>query len=183
MIPLIAAALWGFAEATFFFLVPDVILSAIAIYDWRVALLACLAGVAGAVAGGALMYRQGRSRYARLQAFLLRLPGISPSMLERVRAEVALRRFLAVLTGPLSGTPYKTYAVEAGRQGLPFAGFLLITIPARLIRFVLVTALAAWLAHSVFPVLPVTWKLAVWAGAWTAFYAWYFASMRRQARC
>jgi len=181
MFPLIAAAFWGFAEATFFFLVPDVILSAIALYDWRVALLACLAGVVGALVGGLLMYRQGRSRYAPVQGFLLRLPGISPAMLERVRREVEHRRFLAVLTGPLSGTPYKTYAVEAGRQRLPLAGFLLVTVPARLVRFVLVTALAAWLAHAVFPALPLAWKLAVWAGSWIAFYAWYFRSMRRRA--
>ena len=181
MVALIAAALWGFAEATFFFLVPDVILSAIALYDWRLALLACLAGVVGALAGGALMYRQGRRSYRPAQAFLLRLPGIAPPMLTRVREEVTHRRFLAVLTGPLSGTPYKTYAVEAGRQGLPLAGFLLTTIPARLMRFVLVTALAAWLAHSVVPALPVAWKLAVWAGSWTVFYAWYFRAMRRRA--
>jgi membrane protein YqaA with SNARE-associated domain len=182
MVPLIAAALWGFAEATFFFLVPDVALTAIAIYDWRLAALACLAALAGALAGGSLMYCLGSRRHAPTRAFLLRLPGIGKPMLERVGDEVTRRRFLAVLTGPLSGTPYKIYAVEAGRQGLAFAGFLLITIPARLIRFALVTALAAWLAHAVVPLLPLPWKLAVWAASWSVFYAWYFRAMRRLSR-
>jgi membrane protein YqaA with SNARE-associated domain len=181
MAVLIAAALWGFAEATFFFLVPDIILSAIAIHDWRLALLACLAAVAGAVAGGALMHRRGRLDCAQARVFLLRLPGIAPPMLERVCDEVARRRFLAVLTGPLSGTPYKTYAVEAGRQRLPIGCFLLVTLPARLIRFVLVTVLAAWLAHAAFAAMPDPWKYAIWAIAWTVFYAWYFRAMRRQA--
>jgi membrane protein YqaA with SNARE-associated domain len=181
MAALIAAALWGFAEATFFFLVPDVILTAIAILDWRLALAACLAGVAGALVGGALMFRQGQDRYERIQAFLLRMPGISTAMLQRVGDEVTRRQFIAVLTGPLSGTPYKAYAVEAGRQRLHFGGFLLITIPARLVRFVLVTAAAAWLAHAAFPGMPSAWKFAIWAAGWTAFYAWYFRAMRRRA--
>ena len=99
MAALIAAALWGFAEATFFFLVPDVILTAIAILDWRLALAACLAGVVGALIGGALMFRQGRDRYERVQAFLLRMPGISTAMLQRVDDEVARRRLIAVLAG------------------------------------------------------------------------------------
>ena len=181
MAALIAAALWGFAEATFFFLVPDVLLTAIAILDWRLALAACLAGVVGALVGGALMFRQGRDRYERVQAFLLRMPGISTAMLQRVDDEVARRRLIAVLAGPLSGTPYKAYAVEAGRQRLHFGRFLLITIPARLIRFVLVTSAAAWLAHAAFPGVPTTWKFAIWAVGWTAFYAWYFQAMRRRA--
>lgn len=181
MAALIAAALWGFAEATFFFLVPDVILTAIAILDWKLALAACLAGVVGALVGGALMFRRGRDCHERTQAFLLRMPGISTAMLERVRDEVARRRFIAILTGPLSGTPYKAYAVEAGRQRLHFGGFLLITIPARLVRFVLVTAAAAWLAHVAFPTMSTTWKFAIWVAGWTAFYAWYFQAMRRRA--
>ena len=180
MAVLIAAALWGFAEATLFFLVPDVILSAIAIVNWRLALWACLAATAGALVGGFLMYRAGRRSGAAVRALLLRIPGIGPAMLERVAAEVASRRLLAVLLGPLSGPPYKLYAVEAGRRGLPLASLLLVSIPARLIRFTSVTLLAAWLAHGVFSALPLAAKIAAWGISWTAFYAWYFALIRRR---
>ena len=179
---LIVAVAWGFAEATFFFLVPDVLLSAIAIADWRLALLACLASLAGALAGGALMYRAGRRPDGAVRAFLLRIPGISPAMLERVAAEITSRGLRAVLLGPMSGTPYKLYAVEAGRRGLSPGGFLLVSVPARLVRFVAVTLLAAWLAHGVFPALPAATRYAAWAVAWIAFYAWYFAAMRRRGR-
>jgi len=178
--PLIVAALWGFAEATFFFLVPDVILSAIAIGNVRLAFMACAAAVAGALAGGLVMYAAGRQPRGAVDAFLLRVPGIAPAMLERVASEVRTRGLLAVLLGPLSGTPYKVYAVEAARQGLSLAGLLLVTIPARGLRFVAVTALAAWLAHGMFPGLSTGTKLGVWAAAWILFYAWYFHAMRRR---
>jgi membrane protein YqaA with SNARE-associated domain len=180
MAVLIAAALWGFAEATLFFLVPDVILSAVAIVNWRLASWACLAATGGALLGGALMYRAGRRSGPAVRALLLRIPGIGPAMLERVASEVASRRFLAVLLGPLSGTPYKLYAVEAGRRGLPLGGLMLVSIPARMLRFVGVTLLAAWLAHGAFPALPVAAKLVVWGVSWTLFYGWYFAAMRRR---
>jgi membrane protein YqaA with SNARE-associated domain len=177
---LVIAAAWGFAEATLFFLVPDVILSAIAIADWRWALWCCLAATAGAMAGGALMHAAGRREDGRLRALFLRIPGIGPAMLERVARQVAARGFFAVLLGPLYGTPYKLYAAESGRQDMSLAGLLLVTIPARLLRFVAVTLLAAWLAHRVAPALEPGTKYAAWAVAWTAFYAWYFQAMRRR---
>lgn len=177
---LVAAALWGLAEATFFFLVPDVILSAIAIHDWRLALWACVAATAGALAGGAFMYAAGHLRHEAVRSFLLRIPGIGPAMLTRVADEIDRRGFLAVLLGPLSGTPYKAYAVECGRRHLSAGAFLAISVPARIIRFAAVTALAAWLAHAVFPSLPTSGKFATWALAWTGFYAWYFRAMHRR---
>lgn len=177
---LIAAGLWGLAEATFFFLVPDVLLSGIAVLDWPLALRCCAASTAGAVAGGAWMYRLGRTG-GRVDTLLLKLPGVSPVMLKRVAAEVASRRYVAVLLGPLSGTPYKLYALEAGRQELPFWGFMLVSVPARAIRFVAVTLLAAWLAHGLLPAVPDGRKLLVWLLAWVVFYAWYFRAIRRAA--
>lgn len=176
---LVIAAAWGFAEATVFFLVPDVALSAIAIADWRLALWGCLAATAGAMAGGALMYRAGARDAGRLRELFLRIPGIGPAMLERVAQQVGSRGFLAVMMGPLYGTPYKLYASEAGRRRMSLAGLVLVTVPARLLRFVAVTMLAAWLAHGLAPALAQEAKYAAWAVAWAVFYAWYFRTMRR----
>ena len=177
---LVVAAAWGFAEATLFFLVPDVALSAIAIADWRLALWGCLAATAGAMAGGALMYWAGRRDDGRLRQLFLRIPGIGPAMLDRVSRQVGSQGFLAVMLGPLYGTPYKLYAAEAGRRRMSLAGLLLVTIPARLLRFVAVTLLAAWLAHGVAPAVPRAAQFTAWALAWVAFYAWYFRVMRRR---
>jgi len=135
---LLIAAAWGFAEATLFFLVPDVVLSAVAIADWRLALWCCLAATAGALAGGVVMYVAGRRDDDGLRALFLRIPGIGPAMLERVTQQVASRGFLAVLLGPLYDTPYKLYATEAGRRRLSLPVLMLVTIPARLLRFLAV---------------------------------------------
>jgi len=180
MAMLIAAALWGFAEATVFFLVPDLLLSAIAISDWRLALRGCLAALAGALAGGTLMYHWGRRDPDAARRLLVRIPGIADLMLEHVRRDMGARGLPALLLGPLSGIPYKIYAVESGALYYPFYRFLLISVPARMLRFLFVTAVVAWLSARALPALPVEWKYAIWAGAWLAFYLWYFRTLRRR---
>ena len=47
------ALAWGLAEATFFFIVPDVLLSRLVLSDWRLCARACLWAVAGALVGAA----------------------------------------------------------------------------------------------------------------------------------
>ena len=46
-----------------------------------------------------------------------------------------------MLSGPVRGTPYKIYAAQAGEHSLPFLYFLLMTILARLERFIPVVLL------------------------------------------
>jgi len=53
---LAAAAAWGLAEATLFFIVPDVLLSWLAAFRPRVAWPAVLTCLVGALAGGVIMY-------------------------------------------------------------------------------------------------------------------------------
>lgn len=106
---MIAAAAWGFAEASLFFLVPDVLLSAIALCDHRKALFACLAAAAGAMVGGVLMYVWGSLSPDAALNIVERVPGISPEMIARVRDELASQGVMAMVFGPLSGTPYKVY--------------------------------------------------------------------------
>src|SRR5690606_1189122 len=60
--------LWGFAEATVFFVVPDVWISRLALSSWPAALRACGFALVGALAGGALLYRAGREHEAALLA-------------------------------------------------------------------------------------------------------------------
>ena len=79
-----------------------------------------------------------------------------------------------VFFGPMSGTPYKIYAVEAGSRGLSLPAFLVISIPARGIRFVAVALVALWLVQGPLE----SWSdgrlytLAV--GFWSVFYVLYF---------
>ena len=76
------------------------------------------------------------------------------------------RGLAAILLGPLRGTPYKIYAVEWGAMHASFAGFLLISIPARYLRF-----LASVLIASAARRFVRSWALTC---AWAAFYAYYF---------
>ena len=171
------AAAWGFAEATVFFFVPDVWLSWLALRAPRRALYACLWATAGAVLGGAVMVAFGSAEPAAAEALLDAVPGIGPDLVAEVRQELADRGFLALFLGPLRGVPYKLYAVEAGALGLSAAALLLWTVPARLLRFLAVTAFAAALAAL--PPLRRRPRLArtLHLLAWSAFYTFYFWKM------
>ena len=157
---------WGFAEATFFFLVPDVCLTFLALRSPATALKASLWALAGAVAGGCLMYLWGRWAPESARAFLTHVPAIKQRLVERVNSEVEMRGAVAILLGPLKGTPYKIYAVEWGvlRRGL--AEFLLVSIPARYPRFLLSVLLTVALRGFI--------STTVLAVFWVVLYGFYF---------
>lgn len=142
---LLVAFLWGLAEGTLFFIVPDVYIVLVALFHWRMGLLAMLASVAGSMVGGALMYGLAAQNGAAMVALLVRIPLISPSMVRAVAGRMQADGLLAMVNGPLQGIPYKVYATQAGRGALPFLPFLFLTIPARLERL-----LPAVLAGAVF---------------------------------
>jgi membrane protein YqaA with SNARE-associated domain len=171
---LAAAALWGFAEATFFFFVPDVLLSAIALTRRHFAQACCLAAVAGALPGGALMHAWGREDPQAARRFLDRVPAISAARVAQVGGEIEQRGLVALAIGPTRGTPYKIYAVQGGAAAVPLGRFLAASIPARWVRFALVAALAGYLAARL-ERSSVRRRYALWLGAWAAFYAVYFA--------
>jgi membrane protein YqaA with SNARE-associated domain len=169
-----AAALWGFAEATLFFVVPDVLLTDRAATSLRAALAACLWSLAGALAGGAAMYAWGASAPERALAALDAVPGVGPAMIVKVEADVRRHGVLALFAGPLTGRPYKVYAVQAARSGTGLPLFLAVSVPARLGRFLLLTLAAGALARGPLrrsPPRRVRLGLAVF---WAIFYVAYF---------
>ena len=171
---LTAAGLWGFTEATLFFLVPDVLLSGIALERPRRALGACLIATATALLGGALMYAWGATDVAGAERAVIALPGIGHELVERVHAQLADRGLTALVVGATTGVPYKLYAVAWGAAGGSFALFLAASAVARCARFAAVTALAAGLRRSVLARASERACRVVHLGAWSAFYAWYF---------
>lgn len=142
-LPLWAALAWGFAEATFFFVVPDVLLTFLGLRNLRRGLAACLAALLGALVGGSVMYAWGARDAGSGLAMLDRVPAVSPAMIERVRVELEEGGLPAIILGPTRGTPYKLYALRAGEAGVGWLPFLLVSVPARLLRFVSLTLLAA----------------------------------------
>ena len=131
----VIAFTWGFAEATVFFIVPDVFLGFVALFNWRRGLSAMLASLLGAILGGAVMYLLAMNNSLGVNIFLTRVPLIDAALVTDVANQTEARGLLAVLAGPLKGTPYKIYAAQAGEQSLPFIYFLLISILARGGRF------------------------------------------------
>jgi membrane protein YqaA with SNARE-associated domain len=127
---------WGVAEATLFFIVPDVYLGFVALVQWRRSLKAALAAAAGAVLGGTLMYWLAGQNPAGMERMLDAVPLIDAPMIAGVRDSMSAERFLPVFKAPLTGTPYKIYAVQAGALGLPYLTFVAVTALARLERFI-----------------------------------------------
>ena len=171
---------WGLAEATLFFVVPDVFLGCVALFRWRSGLAAMLAAVLGALFGGALMYGLGLGNPAGMHALLVRIPLIKPAMLDTVAAQMHTQGLLALISGPLQAIPYKIYAVQAGEQQLPLALFLLLTVPARLERMLPVVLLAS-LAGSVckpFVRRHAAVVLCLYLSLWFVVYLLYFAAVR-----
>ncbi|TVQ39229.1 MAG: hypothetical protein EA370_04895, partial [Wenzhouxiangella sp.] len=168
------ALIWGLAEATLFFIVPDVILSAVALRDRALALRLCLWALAGALVGGAVMYFWGSHSGEQVRDVLVRIPAIGETMLATVADSLEASGVLATFLGPLTGTPYKIYAALAPEADIALATFLAISIPARLIRFVLVALVTAWIARRWFSHWTPRARLLLLLSLWTIFYIAYF---------
>jgi len=173
-----AAALWGFAEATLFFIVPDVLLSGIAVgRDRRRALLGTVWTIAGAVAGGALMYCWGARDSAGAIAMLDRLPAIAPAMITRVGDDLQRAGLSAMVVGAFTGVPYKIYAVTAPAAGIGLGPFLAASVPIRALRFVFAVLIADVINRRLATRLTRGQRLGLLAAVWLVFYAGYFALM------
>ena len=175
----VAAALWGFGEAIFFFIAPDVLITMIAAQRrLRAALLAALIATAATLVGAWLMYAWGGSTSLKvISAFLDVIPAISRAMIRHALADMQAHGAWAALWGLLSGTPFKVYAALAPHAGIPLFALLLVAIPARLLRL----ALAALVAHgaaTLLPrILPRLHPLWIWAAFWLIFYGLWFTLM------
>lgn len=175
---LVVAALWGFAEATLFFVVPDVLLTWMAIRRGvRPAFAAAGAAALGATLGGAVMVAWGAEDPAGSRAALDMVPAVGGAMIDDVAAGVSGAWLPALLEGAFLGVPYKIFAQQAGAQGLDAGWFLLATPFARFARFgatvLLAGALAAVLRRASLGAA-VIW---IWAAFWLLFYAVYWSVM------
>lgn len=173
--------LWGFAEGTLFFVVPDVFLSLIAIVAPQRVWRHILAAVLGAVCAGALMYAWAARNPVQVHEVVSKVPFVPQRMFDAVRSGYERRGMTALFLGPLSGIPYKIYAVEAPAHFGPVR-FALATAPARAWRFILVCLFAGAAAS----LLRQKWKktpkqlAAIHAIAWILFYAFYWSRLALQ---
>ena len=169
------AGAWGFAEATFFFVVPDVWTSWVGLRRPKRGIGATFSALGGAMAGGAVTYCWGRRVTADTsRRALARVPAVTDSMISDVEQEMAGSGPAALLRGPTRGVPYKLYARAAGLQRTSLAAFLLWSIPGRMIRFLAVTAGVSGisaLGRRWFPGMSERRISTIFWLCWAAFYA------------
>lgn len=146
------ALLWGFAEATLFFIVPEVLISIVAVRSgFRAAVKLALAAGVGARLGGAIMFLWSQSDPQAVRAVLALIPAISDPMVAE--------------TGQ-----------DFGAQGVSLTSFLALTLPARLPRFLLTAAIAAFAGGWLKKVLSQRSALTILDAFWVLFSAFCFAS-------
>ena len=170
------AALWGFAEATLFFIVPDVLLSWLGLRSQRSAIVASAYALIGALLGGWLMYQWALQDFDGIRALLLTLPGVDVRLLDLARHQLHDIGVLALFKGGFGGVPYKTYAIHAAAEGVGLAWFLTVSVFARWIRFVLVIVLTRQLLLRLLPHHSLSaqryWLLAGWLVFYTIYFTW-----------
>jgi len=174
-VTLAIAGLWGFAEATIFFIVPDVWITLVAVRrGWKAGMIAACLACIGALIGGVLMYQWGSRDPESARQVLDMIPAISPGMIWMTGYELQHSGLVTMIRGAFTGVPFKIYAVEAGAMGAGLSAFLGMAVIARIIRFVLAVLIATAAAKLLRRFCSERTLLSLLAGFWTLFYAWYF---------
>ena len=166
---------WGVAEATLFFVVPDLVLTWAALGGRRRGSVQLTLIVAGSLLGGALLYLWAAQDAESPRRLVSQVPFVTSAMFQSTSADLDSHGLTAMLMGPFSGIPYKVYAVQAPAHG-GLALFLLFSVPARLERLLgsglLFLALGALQRRYVPTKLRL--GLMVWALFWSLSYAFYW---------
>lgn len=173
------ALAWGFAEASLFFVVPDVLISWIAMKrGLRAGAGAGLMAAAGAVFGGAVIWVWSAQDPAAARRTIEAVPAVSPAMIDQADADMTRSGwFLAAMKGPLTSTPYKVYAMLAPRQGAPLAAFAPAALPVRLPRFLLVAVVFALIGRVLRDRIDRRIVLAAFTSGWLLFYGVFWLTV------
>ncbi len=169
------SGLWGFAEATLFFILPDVLLSYFALNKKEPLWKYCLWALSGALIGGALLYWLGAFYQTVWWQLIELVPAINTDLMNKVASWMRQDGLTAILLGPSQGLPYKTFAVQAFDNGVGFWQFMLISIPARLIRFLLFAYVARLLSMTLMKNFSRRTLLVIWMTIWVISYFTYFS--------
>jgi len=143
---LVVAGVWGFAEATLFFVVPDVWLGFVALFAPRRALPAFGITLVGAVLGALVLYVLA-PMLPGLPGYFDALPAISAEDIERTTSSLRADGPLAFVSSLFQGLPIKLHVHAAALLGLPLPGVLAMVVVNRLLRIGLVTVGIAVVGH------------------------------------
>lgn len=169
--------IWGLAESTVFFVVPDVGVAFIAAMSPRDWWKPALASIVGTLVGSIFLFLAIHVWIGgHASQLLLSVPGIHPAMVALATARISDHGAGALLPAAFQGIPYKVYATQLTLAGVSLPMLLLWTIPSRALRLVPVAAAAGAGGSILQGSLRRHFRL--WVGAyvlfWVAFYAWYW---------
>ena len=174
----VVSFLWGFAEGTIFYIVPDVCVTGFALVSWRDSLKSLSAAIAGALLAGVAMYLWALLDFQSARQVVLSVPYVSEAMFSQSALAFNQDSWLAPIYAPLKFAPYKVYAVEAVNH-LGLLLFIFSSFIARLWRIGSAWALASLIRiackHSI-GVRPGL-LMAVHFLFWSAFYYWYWSRL------
>lgn len=139
--------LWGFSEAVWFFVIPDIFLTLIALFSLKRALIAMGWTIFGAMIGGAILYGFWTYSFGNSKDFLLTVPLVSEKMISIAEWHIHTYGMYGMFLGSGQGIPYKIYATLSGYLHTNFWIFLLATIPARAFRMTLSILFCSGVAH------------------------------------
>ncbi|RDX38432.1 hypothetical protein DZA50_00155 [Kangiella sp. HD9-110m-PIT-SAG07] len=167
---------WGFAEATLFFILPDVLLSYFALDKKAKLLLLVLWALVGAIAGGLVMYYWGRILPEAAWQTVESVPAINTELMNKVADQLNQLGVASVILGPFQGLPYKTYAAQASNADIGIILFVIASIVARLFRFLLIAYIARGVSVLLISHTALTKKgvMIIWFGSWSSIYIFYF---------
>ena len=173
----IISFLWGFSEATIFFLVPDVYLTGVVLRaDLKKTFVALSYSLVGALLGGVLVYYFAFMYPLKTLDWFHHIPGISVKLIQNVRVNISADGLLSMFKGVFQGIPYKLFAAAWGEKGGDLSFFLLVSLAARGLRFIVsivVTAFLKALSKKLFKNWN-TWQWIIYGIFWFTFYIFYF---------
>ena len=172
--------LWGFAEATLFFIIPDLVLSWASLAGVRPGIKILGAILAGAIVGGICMYTWALWRPDSARSAVAAVPFVRTKMFEKVQEDYRAHGVSGIFYTLGTGIPYKVYAVLAPPLTSPVT-FGLISLPARFERLAL-----SWLIPTMLGVFLRRWvrnhrclTAVLWLGFWVVTYAIYWSTVGR----
>jgi hypothetical protein len=170
------AFVWGAAEASFFFLVPDILLSFVALTAPRRVWGHLAATMVGALFVGVLMFQWSASAPVA-RTLVAQVPRVSTSMFKQADADLRTHGAWGAIFGPARGIPYKVYAVQAPSHPITLGAFAAASIPARVWRMLLTVAVFVAIGAALRRLGKAHWASVLHAVFWTTSITAYWLSI------
>jgi membrane protein YqaA with SNARE-associated domain len=175
---ILISLIWGFAEATLFFIVPDVFITFVALKDIRSSVIASVFSALGAIPGGMIMYIFGKKYPESSIRVINKIPAVPYRIIQDVEKQLKTMGYKALFIGTFTGKPYKIYGVLSGKLNFSFPLFLLVSFPARIVRFILLGITVGFISDKVKFFFPYELLVIIHITCWTIFYIFFFYKMR-----